>query len=57
MTHPRWTVRWSRGRGAVDPPGWVVFDRDRRVSVPWANYGEALRRATRIAALYARWGW
>lgn len=57
MSEARWTVRRHRGSGGIDPAGWVVCDRGRRISRSWANYWEAERHRDRIAELYAKYGW
>lgn len=58
MTAPRFTVEKARaflGRSLV--AGWIVFDRECPITIPFANYTDALRHRDNIAAIYARYGW
>ncbi|HEY2533941.1 MAG TPA: hypothetical protein VGJ20_39475 [Xanthobacteraceae bacterium] len=59
MTERRFTVKraWSRlpVRGACT--GWVVFDRERPITIAFEDYAEALRHRDNIHALYLRFGW
>jgi hypothetical protein len=60
MSRPRFTVRECRGPigydgGMID--GWAVFDRGRRITIPFADYADAIRHRDNIRALYLRWGW
>jgi hypothetical protein len=60
MTERRFTVRRTyqrQGGGRGMRAGWVVFDRRRPITIPFADFGEALQHRDNIAALYARWGW
>jgi hypothetical protein len=59
MSRPRFTVRKYRGpigHGAMIA-GWAVFDRERRITIPFANYAVAIQHRDNIHALYLRWGW
>ncbi|HEY2528077.1 MAG TPA: hypothetical protein VGJ20_09050 [Xanthobacteraceae bacterium] len=59
MTERRFTVRkvacqLAPGHRAV---GWAVYDREQRITIPFANYDEALMRRDTIHELYLRYGW
>lgn len=60
MSTPRFTVKWhymAKGRATGAIWGYIVFDRNRPISIPFADYDEACRRRDNIHALYLRWGW
>lgn len=60
MSEPRFTVKWycpHSGRLAGHEPGYVVFDRDRRITIAWQNYAEAREHCDNIHRIYLRYGW
>jgi hypothetical protein len=59
MTAPRFTVRKVACQLApsIRRAGWAVYDREQRITIPFADYEEALRRCDNIHRLYLRFGW
>jgi hypothetical protein len=60
VTAPRFTVERRLLSVQVGRPPrrmWAVCDHGRRITKGFESYGEAQVRCTRIASLYARWGW
>lgn len=55
MSKPRFTVAYRALPSAGK--GWFVFDRGRRITIPFAEYGEAVRHRDNIHAIYLRFGW
>jgi len=59
VTERRFTVkRWHQSLGpGWRFSGWVVFDRQRPITIAFDDFAEALRHRDNIAMLYYRFGW